>query len=359
MVLSVCRGIFRDPHDAEDAFQATFLVLVKTGGTIRGRDALAGWLHRVAHRVANQANVAAARRRRLEREVGQMAVATSTNGPAASDDLLPGLHEEIARLPEKYRLAVVHCDLEGKTQAQAAGQLHWSKRTLQHRLAEGRARLRRHWPDAGWHPTARPWARCYCARRRPPCLRLGSEATVRAAVATVNPTMTVGVVSAAAQRLAQEVFKVMLLQKLTLASATLLAVGLIGWGASAALVALGRGWRGRRRPVPPRASGRYRRPAAETGRADADGTFPIRGRVLDPDGKPVAGAAIYVRVAGSGWTASGPWPTGPVGARHGERARTASSDSSSTRPRATPRTKMIRRGIGPDAAAARDSAQPG
>ncbi len=141
MVLSVCRAILRDPHDAEDAFQATFLVLVKKGGTIRGRDALGGWLHQVAHRVAIQANTAAARRRRLERQVGQMAVATSTNGPTASDDLLPALHEEIARLPEKYRLAVVHCDLEGMTQAQAAEQLHWSERTLHHRLAEGRARL--------------------------------------------------------------------------------------------------------------------------------------------------------------------------------------------------------------------------
>ena len=70
MVLSVCRGILRDPHDAEDAFQATFLVLVKKGGTIRGRDALAGWLHRVAHRVAIQANTAAARRRTLERRGG-------------------------------------------------------------------------------------------------------------------------------------------------------------------------------------------------------------------------------------------------------------------------------------------------
>src|SRR5437763_748164 len=82
MVLSVCRAIVRDPHEAEDAFQATFLILVQKGGTIRGRDALAGWLHRVAHRVANRANVAAARRRTHEREAGLMAVATSTNGPA-------------------------------------------------------------------------------------------------------------------------------------------------------------------------------------------------------------------------------------------------------------------------------------
>ena len=143
MVLSVCRAILRDPHDAEDAFQATFLVLVKTGGTIRGRDALAGWLHRIAHRVAHQANLAAARRRRYEKEVGQMAIATSTNEPAARDDLLPVLHQEIARLPEKLRVAIVHCDLEGMTQAQAAEQLHLSRRTLQLRLAEGRLRLKR------------------------------------------------------------------------------------------------------------------------------------------------------------------------------------------------------------------------
>ena len=71
MVLSVCRAIVRDPHDAEDAFQATFLVLVKKGGTIRGRDALGGWLHRVAHRVAIQANAAAARRRTMERRGGR------------------------------------------------------------------------------------------------------------------------------------------------------------------------------------------------------------------------------------------------------------------------------------------------
>ena len=126
MVLSVCRGILRDPHDAEDAFQATFLVLVKKGGTVRGRDALAGWLHQVAHRVAIQANIAAARRRTREKEVGRMAVPTLMNDPAALDDLRQALHEEIDRLPEKYCLAIVLCDREGMTQALAAGQLQRS-----------------------------------------------------------------------------------------------------------------------------------------------------------------------------------------------------------------------------------------
>ena len=81
-----------------------------------------------------------------------MALATTTNVPPVADDLLPALHEEIARLPEKYRLAVVHCDLEGMTQAQAAGQLHWSERTIHHRLAEGRARLRRRLARRGLAP---------------------------------------------------------------------------------------------------------------------------------------------------------------------------------------------------------------
>ena len=124
------------------------------------------------------------------------------------------------------------------------------------------------WPDAVWHPTVRPWARCSLRKAQAAVPAAWREATVRAAVATVNHTMTVGVVSAAAQQLAQEVYKVMLHQKLTSASATLLAAGLIGWGASAALVSLGQEApkgatlrHGSRRP----ANGRYRRSAAETG----------------------------------------------------------------------------------------------
>src|SRR5262249_39998029 len=298
MVLSVCRGILRDPHDAEDAFQATFLVLVKNGGTIRGRDALGGWLHKVAHRVANHGNGAAARQRTLERQVGQMAVATSTNGPAASEDLLPALHEEIARLPEKHRLAVVHCDLEGMTQEQAAGQLHWSERTLRHRLAEGHARLRRRLARRGLAPDGAALGAVLLREARAAVPSAWREATVRAAVATVNHTVTVGVVSAAARQLAREVIQVMLLQKVKSASVILLAAGLIGWGASAALVAPG--------PEAPKwatapAAPAVRPPAdaavprPKPGSAESAGTFPARGRVLGPDGKPVAGAGVYVR----------------------------------------------------------------
>jgi RNA polymerase sigma factor (sigma-70 family) len=294
MVLSVCRGILRDPHDAEDAFQATFLVLVKNGGAIRGRDALGGWLHQVAHRVANQANVAAARRRRLERQVGQMAVATSTNGPAASDELIPALHEEIARLPEKYRLAVVHCDLEGMTQAQAAGQLHWSRRTLQLRLAEGRARLRRRLARRGLAPDGAALGAALLREAQAAVPVAWREATIRAALDLLNPTGAAGAVSVAAQSLTDEVFKTMFVHKLAMASAGLLGAGLMAWAAAAALTTQG--------DQPPKAAtarvdqraAPMPRPDAQTDLLDETGTLPIRGRVLDPDGRPVAGVAIHV-----------------------------------------------------------------
>ena len=323
MVLSVCRGILRDPHDVEDAFQATFLVLVKKGGTIRGRDALAGWLYQVAHRVAIQANTALARRRALERQVGQMAVATSPNGPAASGELLTALHEEIAGLPEKYRLAVVHCDLEGMTQAQAASQLHWSERTIHTRLAEGRARLKRRLARRGLLLGAATLGAVFTREARAAVPPVCSEATVRAALATLNRTLTAGSVSAAATQLAQEVLKVMFLQKLTWASATLLAAGLIAWGASAALVSPAQ--EPSKTVVAGAASSIERKadPAArepQPGQSDTAGTFPVRGRVLDPDGRPIKGAGVYVR-----HQAEIQWgPVDPMAAR--QKGRIATTD---------------------------------
>ena len=331
MVLSVCRGILRDPHDVEDAFQATFLVLVKKGGTIRGRDALAGWLYQVAHRVAIQANTSLARRRALERQVGQMAVAASPNGPAASGDLLTALHEEIAGLPEKYRLAVVHCDLEGMTQAQAASQLHWSERTIHSRLAEGRARLKRRLAKRGLALGAAALGAVFVHEARAALPPMCSEATVRAALATLNPTLTAGSVSAAATQLAQEVLKVMFLQKLTWASATLLAAGLIAWGASAALVlpaqeppktmVTARLHRSSERPIPPLDSPN-RAPATPPARSPcgAGCSTPMARRSL----APVSTCAIMPRASPSQSTR---WPRGRRGVSRRRMSMAGSSSS--------------------------------
>ena len=142
MVAATCRAVLRDHHDAEDAFQATFLVLARKAGSIRAGDALGGWLHRVAYRAAVQRNIEVRRRRRTEVEVPAMEILGRTPRPRRISRRWTILHEEIDRLPEAQRLPVVLCDLEGLTYEQAAGRLHCTVPTLYHRLAKGRKRLR-------------------------------------------------------------------------------------------------------------------------------------------------------------------------------------------------------------------------
>src|SRR5262249_22034297 len=103
MVLATCRGVLGDEHAVEDAFQATFLILARKGGAIRGRAVLAGWLHRVAHRVAVQACADASRRRAQEHRA---VLLRSADKPHAGlqDEERAAVHEELARLPESYRL---------------------------------------------------------------------------------------------------------------------------------------------------------------------------------------------------------------------------------------------------------------
>ena len=141
MVLAVCRGVLRDPHAAEDAFQATFLILVRRAGSLWVGESLGGWLHCVAHRVALQARADAARRRARELKAGG-AVPQAGHPGRPDDDLRALLHEEIGRLPDRLRLPVVLCDLEGLTRDQAAERLRWSEGTVRGRLARARTKLR-------------------------------------------------------------------------------------------------------------------------------------------------------------------------------------------------------------------------
>jgi RND family efflux transporter MFP subunit len=139
MVLRVCRGVLIDPHDTQDAFQATFLVLVKKARALWVRDSLGPWLHQVAYRTAMCARLNAARRRRHE-----LRAAESFVGPRveSSDEPTQALHEEIGRLPERFRAPVVLCDLEGRTHEQAARSLKWPIGTVKSRLSRARERLR-------------------------------------------------------------------------------------------------------------------------------------------------------------------------------------------------------------------------
>ncbi len=151
MVLRVCRGVLADPHDTQDAFQATFLVLVRKARALWVRDSLGPWLHQVAYRTASCARSAAARRRRHERS----AAASREEGRSeVGDELGRVLHEEIDRLPDRFRTPVILCDLGGRTHEQAARHLGWPIGTVKSRLSRGRDRLRDRLRRRGLDPTA-------------------------------------------------------------------------------------------------------------------------------------------------------------------------------------------------------------
>jgi RNA polymerase sigma factor (sigma-70 family) len=139
MVLGVCRRILHHEQDAEDAFQATFLVLVRKTGSLRTPDRLGNWLHGVAHRTALAARALAGRRRAVEAAF----VPRTEMASDPSADLRPILDEELGRLPANYRIAVVLCDLEGKTRKEVARQLGWAEGTVASRVARGRSILAR------------------------------------------------------------------------------------------------------------------------------------------------------------------------------------------------------------------------
>jgi RNA polymerase sigma factor (sigma-70 family) len=127
MVWGVCRRMVSNREDAEDAFQATFLVLVRKPESVRPAERVGNWLHGVAVRAARKAVRAAARRR--ERQVPELPE-PETVAEGVWHDLIPVLDEEVDRLPEKYRLPVVLCDLEGNTRREAAERLGWPEGTV-------------------------------------------------------------------------------------------------------------------------------------------------------------------------------------------------------------------------------------
>jgi RNA polymerase sigma factor (sigma-70 family) len=145
MVLRTCRSVLRDLHSAEDAFQATFLILARKAQTLGSRELLGNWLHGVAVRTARKAKSVAAKQRLREREsaVLRAGAVDGTRHVGLDDDLCRVLHEEIDRLPQSYRSAIAVCYLEGKSHSQAAAQLCLSESTIRGRLARARRLLDR------------------------------------------------------------------------------------------------------------------------------------------------------------------------------------------------------------------------
>ena len=230
MVLGVCRQLLHDPNDVDDAFQATFLVLVRKAGTLRRRDLLGNWLYGVAYRVALRARGTAARRLATETPTEGMETVATARGPSPTDEAaLKELHDEVHRLPDHYRAPVVLCDLQGLTHEEAAAQLGWPVGTVKGRLSRARNLLRTRLTRRGLDPAA-----CVAL---PALLRRGVPLTLpaelldptlkAAALAAVGETSAagLGLLSTQAVALSEGVLHVMSMTQLKLALASCTVAG--------------------------------------------------------------------------------------------------------------------------------------
>ena len=218
MVLRVRRAVLGDRHEVEDAFQATFLVLAVRARSIRRRGSVASWLHGVALRIAAAERSRAARRRRHERLKAAMTSSTtqdSGSDPVCDHERTVIIHEEIGRLPEKYRAAVVLCYLEGLTHEMAAERLGWPVGSVKSRLAWARERLRVRLTRRGVAPSTLPFDRSGSSRDAEPAptpVLIGTrlaDATVRGALkAGMGQGALVGVVSAEAVALMEGIMQI-------------------------------------------------------------------------------------------------------------------------------------------------------
>jgi RNA polymerase sigma factor (sigma-70 family) len=219
MIQGVCRRILGNAHAAEDAFQATFLALARKPRAVRSGAALAGWLHRVALRVANKLRASQVRRNRAEQSAAQAYAVTPTH--VEQTEVAAVVDEEIDRLPDRLRRAVVLCYLDGRTTEQAAAILGCPRGTVLSRLSTARERLRGRLTRRGLALPVTGISTLIIASESPASL---VSNTVRAVLTGASPLLT---------GLVQGVFHAMLMTKVKLTTAVVLGVGFasvgVGW----------------------------------------------------------------------------------------------------------------------------------
>jgi RNA polymerase sigma factor (sigma-70 family) len=233
MVLGVCRHLVPNGADADDAFQATFLVLVRRAASIRKPQLLGNWLYGVAHRVAARARVQAARRRDRERPEIEMIAADPSR---EASEWNPVLHEELKHLPEKYRAPVVLCYIQGKTNQEAAQLLAWPVGTVKGRLTRARELLRKRLTRRGVSLSVGALTAALqpsASSAAVPAVLMDS--TVRAAMLVAAGPVAVAGVSTPVAALTKGVLQTMFLTRLATVSSIVVGVSLLG--TTAALVA--------------------------------------------------------------------------------------------------------------------------
>lgn len=279
MVLGVCRRVLRDPADADDAFQATFLVLVRKAGSLRAPDRLAGWLHQVAHRTARKAW---ARRRDRARREGEMFDVPAGEPPAEFvwRELRPIFDAELDRLPDRLRLPAVLCLLEGQSKAEAARALGWPEGTVSCRLQRARERLRMGLAARGLTLSAGALAAALFEGA-------GTAAVPDRLIVSTVQGVTSPAVAAGVQALADGVAQAMFQTKVKAVAAAVLVAGLVGTGTGVVLVPYaGSGQVAAREAdpqAPPKDSASDRRAADPKSPADPVEAARIKSAVADSD----------------------------------------------------------------------------
>jgi RNA polymerase sigma factor (sigma-70 family) len=227
LVLGVCRRVLGHEQDAEDAFQATFLVLAQKAGSIGKLGSVSSWLYGVANRIAAKARMNAAERRRHEKKAAVLPIAEHPEDVTRLE-LHSVLDEELQRLPEKYRVPLVLCYLEGKTQDEAARELDWTAGSVKGRLERGRDALRTRLSRRGVTLSAGLLTTMLARKATVPAALL--DTTVRTATLMVAGQAASAMISVQVARLAAGATRAMLMTKVKMGAALFLVASMAAAG---------------------------------------------------------------------------------------------------------------------------------